>query len=457
MQCRMGGSMSATQKEVTSLQVLIARLAEARNCTDQLFEIVHADSLYERPIPERHRIAFYLGHLEAFDLNLFRPHIPSLKPFAPEFDKLFAFGIDPIGGGLPTDRPEDWPALSQITRYQKSVRDSLDGAMQSGDFPCAPAAAQHSAETLLNVAIEHRLMHAETLAYMFHQLPFERKHRQVQTWPGEAAYKAEMLEIPKGRTTLGLARQDAEPFGWDNEFAASEVHVPLFRIDNFMVTNGQFLDFLEDLGYDDRRYWSEEDWRWKQQQNVQHPVFWISTAGKWHYRGMFEESALPPDGPVYVSHAEASAYAGWAHKSLPSEAQWHRAAYGTPEGTESAYPWGSDAPNASLGNFDFSRWDPTPVNSFPSNRSAFGVAGQLGNGWEWTSTRFAPFRGFQPFSFYPGYSADFFDGKHYVMKGGSARTAAPMLRRSFRNWFQPHYQYAYAGFRCVSNDSSTRE
>ncbi len=101
-------------------------------------------------------------------------------------------------------------------------------------------------------------------------------------------------------------------------------------------------------------------------------------------------------------------------------------------------------------NFDFCRWDPAPVNSFPENRSAWGVVGQLGNGWEWTSSKFEPLEGFEPFSFYPGYSASFFDGKHYVMKGGSARTAAPLLRRSFRNWFQPHYQYVYAGFRCVS-------
>ena len=104
-----------------------------------------------------------------------------------------------------------------------------------------------------------------------------------------------------------------------------------------------------------------------------------------------------------------------------------------------------------MGNFDFHHWGPTPVGAFPDGQSAFGVADLLGNGWEWTSSRFEPFPGFQRFSFYPGYSADFFDGNHYVMKGASARTAACMLRRSFRNWFQSHYQYVYAGFRCVSN------
>src|SRR5271154_1723274 len=106
--------MPVTQNQSVDLQVLFRRWAEARNRTDEIFECVRTDSLYERPIPERHRIVFYIGHLEAFDLNLFRSQLPALRPFAPELDKLFAFGIDPIGGGLPTDRPEDWPPLSQI-------------------------------------------------------------------------------------------------------------------------------------------------------------------------------------------------------------------------------------------------------------------------------------------------------------------------------------------------------
>jgi formylglycine-generating enzyme required for sulfatase activity len=141
----------------------------------------------------------------------------------------------------------------------------------------------------------------------------------------------------------------------------------------------------------------------------------------------------------------------WAGKALPSEEQWQRAAYGTSDGVERLYPWGHDAPSAAFGNFDFGNWDPEPVNLHPQGQSAFGVEGMMGNGWEWTSTKFAPFPGFEAFPFYRGYSADFFDGKHFVMKGGSARTAACMVRPTFRNWFQAHYQYVYAGFRCVNS------
>ena len=195
--------------------------------------------------------------------------------------------------------------------------------------------------------------------------------------------------------------------------------------------------------------WTDAAWEWKATHHITHPAFWKSVRGEWRYRTMFEEIPLPSNWPVYVSQAEAAAYARWAGGRLPAEAEWHCAAYGTPQGPERAYPWGDELPAPQHGYFDFARWDPAPVNAFPCGRSAFGLEGLAANGWEWTASPFAPFRGFEAHPSYPGYSADFFDGKHYVLKGGSPRTAACMLRRSFRNWFQPHYQYIYAGFRCA--------
>jgi len=441
--------MAANAKTITRQEIQIRRLAEARKHSDALFGMLRPESLYERPIPERHRIIFYLGHLEAFDWNLFRGQNPRLESFAPELDKLFAFGIDPVGGGLPADGPDAWPAIERVVEYNGRVREEIDALLRGEQFTHRGTGA--SPETLCHVAVEHRLMHAETLAYLFHQLPLERKIRQPQSKLMGAFCENEMVEIPAGPANLGLRRSEVSPFGWDNEFDAVEVEVPSFQMDRYMVTNGEFLTFLEAGGYYDPSLWSKEDWQWKESRHVQHPAFWRRDEEEWLYRGMFEEMVLPLDWPVYASHAEASAYARWAGKSLPTEAQWHRAAYGTPEDEERDFPWGAEAPGTRIGNFDFARWDPAPVNAFPGNRSAWGVVGQLGNGWEWTSSKFAPFDGFAPYSFYPGYSADFFDGKHYVMKGGSARTAAPLLRRSFRNWFQPHYQYVYAGFRCVSS------
>jgi formylglycine-generating enzyme required for sulfatase activity len=164
---------------------------------------------------------------------------------------------------------------------------------------------------------------------------------------------------------------------------------------------------------------------------------------------MFAERPLPLGGPVYVSHAEACAYARWKGGRLPTEAEYHRAAFGTPGGEERAYPWGDEPPDRTRGLFDFGSFDPHPVGTYPAGASAWGIDDLMGNGWEWTSTVFAGFSGFTPSPAYPGYSADFFDGRHYVMKGASHATAMPLLRRSWRNWFQPHYPYPYVGFRLV--------
>ena len=442
--------MLATETRVQN-RVLLDRLQSARAVTDQLFEIVKPAFLYERPIPERHRIVFYIGHLESFDWNLLRDRILDIPSFNPQFDQLFAFGIDPVGGGLPTDAPGDWPSLDQVRDYVRRSRESIDSALEQA-IAAVHSSQEFSPDLLLHVAIEHRLMHAETLAYMFHQLPLHQKisiSSPPQIIP--APIQPAMIELPAGSARLGISRRDEDQFGWDNEYEAHDIDVPAFAIDKYKVTSSQYLEFMWAGGYDHPYYWSEEDWNWRKQHNVSHPIFWKLVNGQWHYRTMFSEIELPLDWPVYVSHAEASAYARWAGKSLPTEAQWHRAAYGPSTGSEKLYPWGNDAPQPKFGNFDFEGWNPTPVNASAAGQSALGVHDLLGNGWEWTSTIFAPFPGFQPFSFYPGYSANFFDGKHYVMKGASARTAACMLRPSFRNWFQAHYQYVYAGFRCVSN------
>ena len=433
-----------------SREDLRARMATARLHTDELFAIVRPEAIYDRPIPERHRVIFYLGHVEAFDWNLLAREL-ALQPFNAELDKLFAFGIDPLDGGSPNDQPGDWPQRGKIEEYVRQVRETLDAAVEKA--LASDGEGDEKLRTMLEVAIEHRMMHAETLAYMLHRLPTERKiPGVVENVRSAEEIKPGMTAIPAGRATLG--QRSGEAFGWDNEFEEHVVDVAGFSVDTYNVTNGEFLKFIHAGGYENRELWSDEARSWKEKEGVAHPAFWRREGDGWMYRGMFGEVALPADWPVYVSHAEATAYAKWLGNALPSEEQFHRAAYGTPAGTadgksERQYPWGDEAPSALHGNFDLQKWEPSPVGSYPAGASAFGVHDLVGNGWEWTRTIFAPFEGFEAKAFYPGYSADFFDGKHFVMKGGSPRTAANMLRRSFRNWFQPHYPYVYATFRCV--------
>lgn len=421
----------------------MTRMNAAREESDKLFKLVHPESLYDRPIPERHRIIFYLGHLEAFDWNLIQPRLAGTTTFDSGLDRLFAFGIDPVDGGLPSDEPSDWPSEKQVQDYNARARADLDAALENGKF-----GGEESREVILNVAIEHRLMHVETLTYMLHQLPHDRKTRIAQpAVPNINGREPGMVEIPTGRATLGI---DSASFGWDNEFQIQGLDVPAFAMDRFKVSNGEYLEFIRAGGYQQRNFWTDAGWTWKENARIAHPVFWQRKGERWFYRAMFEEIPLPVDWPVYLSHAEASAYAAWASKRLPTEAEWHRAAFGgeTPS-EERSFPWGEEDPGARHGYFGLRRWDPASVNAFLCGRSAFGVEGLLANGWEWTSSLFEPLPRFRPFTFYPGYSANFFDGMHYVMKGGSPRTERCMLRRSFRNWFQPHYQYVYAGFRCA--------
>jgi ergothioneine biosynthesis protein EgtB len=437
-----------TAADADTRQALAARLDNARRETDRLFALVRTEALLARPIPERHRLIFYLGHLEAFDWNLLCRDTLGQKPFEPALDRLFAFGIDPTSGDLPRDAPSDWPAADTVRRYGTRAREAVDRALATAPF--TPSGHEHLRRGwAFQIAIEHRLMHAETLAYLLHQLPYEAKARGPIPAPPPPASPRRVVEIPAGRTRLGLDRRSDPWLGWDNEYEAHDVDVPAFAIESHNVTWGDYLSFLECGAYDDPAHWSAEDWAWKSGGGRAHPHFLSRRGDGWLYRGMFGEVPVGLSWPAYVSHAEAAAYARWRGRALPTEAQFHRAAYGTPDGRERAYPWGGEPPASRHGQFGFESWDPAPVGAHPAGDSAFGVSDLVGNGWEWMSTPFAPFPGFVPLPFYRGYSADFFDGRHFVMKGGSPRTDTSLLRRSFRNWFQPHYPHVYATFRGV--------
>ncbi len=218
------------------------------------------NSYYERPIPERHRLIFYLGHLEAFDRNLLSPALGLGLEDSP-FDKLFAFGIDPVGGGLPNDQPSEWPEIAQVERYNRQVRTRLDERLRDPSVTRALAASPEIG-TLLNVAIEHRLMHAETLAYLLHNLAIEKKLPQAGPAVDERpAPDAKMVTIPSGIATLGQPR-DSLAFGWDNEFGMQRVLVPSFSISVYPVTNAEYLKFVQAGGYQSGKYWRTEDWDW---------------------------------------------------------------------------------------------------------------------------------------------------------------------------------------------------
>ena len=450
---------------------LAAWYRQNRDRSRRIFDLIDPAAYYSRPIALRNPIVFYEGHLPAFTLislikrGLGRPGVDE------SLEQLFARGIDPDSEAEAAPRSGAstiWPSRDEVLEFAARADALVIDALQRAAFDLDGRAhpAMRGGEAIYT-ALEHEAMHQETLLYMWHRLPHAQKRKPAalvyETGDRPPAY--ETVTIPAGMATLGARRADGA-FGWDNEFEARPAAVPTFNIDVHSVTNADFLAFIEAGGYSNRSLWSEEGWEWITRERIAYPSFWriegpvpepldgawgerAARAEGWIWIGMFESIPLPLAWPVYVSHAEAAAYARWKGRRLPTESEYHRAAFSTPDGVERRFPWGDEAAGPARGNFDFQSWEPVPAGSRPAGASAWGVQDLVGNGWEWTSTVFAPFPGFAPMTSYPEYSADFFDGQHYVMKGASPATARALVRRSFRNWFRSNYPYVYAKFRTV--------
>ena len=420
--------------------------------TERLFSVIEPDAFYAQPIAQRHPIIFYVGHLPGFSLNTLVKKALGRPGVDERLERLFARGIDPDEHGHDASA-FTWPDRGEVEAFVREADARVIDALATGDLDQPGHPLLDRAEAVYTI-LEHEAMHQETLLYMWHRLPYETKHAPADyaLHLGDAGGSQADVDVPAGRAYLGARRGDI-PFGWDNEFPGPVEDVPAFRMQRLNVSNGDFLEFVESGGYRDARWWSEQDWAWVEGEGRTHPTFWERAGARWQWRGMFEPIDLPLSWPVYVSQAEASAYARWAGRRLPTEAEFQRAAYGSPDGSWRTHPWGQAAPGAAHGAFDFHGWEPEPVGSHPEGQSAWGIHDLVGNGWEWTSTIFAGFPGFVASPSYPEYSADFFDRSHYVIKGASPATARELLRPSFRNWFRPRYPYVYATFRTVESEA----
>jgi gamma-glutamyl hercynylcysteine S-oxide synthase len=406
---------------------LIDRYRAGRARTAALFTSIAPAAYYDAPIPLRHPFVFYDGHLPGFAYMVLHERALHGRPIDPRFELLFERGIDPSTIDLANrHRRDDWPDRADVRRFGAACDAALidDIAHATLDDPSNPLLV--GAEALFNI-LEHEEMHHETLTYIIHRLPGDAKRAPAIDARDVAPKPRDPTTVAAGRATLGQRRGGV--FGWDNEFDEHTVDVAAFGIDVHDVTNGDYLAFVRDGGTP--------------------PPFWFEHDGAWWLRCVYGEIPLPLSWPVYASHDAAERFCAWSGVRLPTEAEYHRAAFGTPAGPERAFPWGSAAPAPQHGNFDFRRFDPEPVGSFPAGASAWGVEDLIGNGWEWTSTPFAPFPGFAPMASYPQYSADFFDGRHFVLKGASPVTSSNLIRRTFRNWFFADYAYMYATFRRV--------
>jgi iron(II)-dependent oxidoreductase len=432
---------------------VLDRFSRNRRRTRALFDLLDDSVYYERPISLRNPVVFYEGHIPAFTVNTLIKRALGRQGVDEHLETIFARGIDPESEATSIARGNPaWPSRAEVRQYVEASDRLIEEAIASADLERPGDPMLDQARALWTI-LEHEEMHQETLGYIWHQVPYSRKRKPIG-YQTEASSTGRVdlsshARIRAGIATLGTDLRE-HAFAWDNERPAHSVHVNAFGIDVYNVTNGQFMAFVRAGGYSTPQWWRPEDWAWIQSDGVSHPTFWERDGDRWLWRGMFERVPLPETWPVYVTWAEANAFARWRRLRLPTEAEFHRAAFGTPEGHhERRYPWGDAIDSLVPGNLDFKRWDPEPVGAHSAGASAFGVHDLIGNGWEWTSTTFGPFDGFSPLPTYPEYSADFFDGDHFVMKGASPLTARTLVRRGFRNWFRPRYPYVFATFRCA--------
>ncbi len=397
-----------------------------RQRSAQLFGSIDPDVFYEAPIPLRHPFIFYAGHFPAFAfITLVRDGLGEASVDR-RLEVLFNRGIDPESLDVArTHQRSDWPRREIVGAFGDACDERILAAFAGArlDNPAVPHLER--AQAAYNI-LEHEEMHHETLLYIVHRLPDERKRFARSDHRDVMPARRDIVPIPAGSATLGATRDDLL-FGWDNEFGAHTVDVGAFGCDVYDVTNGDYAAFVRDGGPP--------------------APFWVEGNGAWSLRTLAETIPLPLSWPVYCTNAQAAAFARWSGARLLTEAEYHRAAYGSPSGVERLQPWGGTAADSNYGNFDFKRFDPEPVGSYPHGASAWGVHDLVGNGWEWTSTPFAPFAGFAPMASYPQYSADFFDHEHFVMKGAAPVTSRNLVRRSFRNWYRRDYPYMYATFR----------
>ncbi len=296
--------------------------------TTLLKSITHPDAFYFNPDPLRNRLIFYLGHSAVFYINkLVRVGLLP-NPINPQFELLFEVGVDP-------ETPDElelatqhiiWPDVDQVWEYRENARQAITGIIENTSLNL-PIHPQHPLWALL-MGIEHSRIHFETSSMLLRQLPVEHV-RLPSGWNyapshGETPHN-QMQEIPGGLVKLGKKENDLT-FGWDSEYGSLEIVVRPFLASKNLITNGEFLRFVQAGGYENSEYWHGESWRWKQQNNVQHPKFWLlENSHNYKYRATFDILELPLDWPVEVNYYEAMAYCQWQGTRLMTEAEWNRA------------------------------------------------------------------------------------------------------------------------------------
>jgi iron(II)-dependent oxidoreductase len=332
--------------------------------------------------------------------------------------------------------------LETMARVRRRALELLEGA----DLDGPPLLRDGYAYQMV---LAHECQHQETILQTL-QLKRGEPYRAPRaiTLPARASGEQDgMVFFPGGEIALGTDDRSA---AYDNERPRHVASLEPFWIDALPVTNGAFEAFIDAGGYERRELWSEAGWLWLGDARVRAPLYWTRERGEWLVRTMDAVTPLDRSRPVcHVSWHEAEAFARFAGKRLPSEAEWEAAASWDPaSGEKRAFPWGEEPPTASIANLDQLAFGTAPAGAYPRNVSPIGCRGMIGDVWEWTASDFAPYPGFEPFP-YEEYSQVFFGDRYKVLRGGSWATRPSAVRATFRNWDFPVRRQIFSGFRCA--------
>lgn len=383
---------------------------------------------------------WHIGHTSWFFETVLQAHQPGYKVYSEDF--LFYFNSYYEGFGARIERPKRGTKSRPTVRETVAYRNHIDEQML--------AFLESAAESVLSVVrlgLEHEMQHQELLVYDIKHLLCDQFKPRMASLPPSTSVEG-MVEIEGGLFSLGA---QTDEFAWDNEKPAHQVFTKDFAIDKALVSNGDYLEFMRDGGYEDFRWWFSEGWEAVNREQWRAPLYWELHDGEWLIRDF---SGLAPaanrkDEPVtHVSFFEASAFAKWAGKRLPTEAEWERAAcYDAPRKTSNAFPWGNTGPDSSKANlFENGYWSVAPIGAFPEGANSYGCQQLIGDVWEWTTSDYVPYPGFQ--SEFVEYNDKWFVNQK-VLRGGSFATPQLHIRSTYRNFFHAHERWMISGFRCA--------
>jgi iron(II)-dependent oxidoreductase len=426
---------------------LARMLTDARARTLDLVADLSDEQLLGPYLPIVNPLLWEIGHVAWFQEKWVLRHLRGEDPIRKDADSLYDSASVPHRDrwSLPL------PSREETLAYMRRVLDRAVERLGQGVPPEKEYYFYH-------LAAFHEDMHGEAFTYTRQTLGYPAPRTGIAGRPPEAGEGVSGrglpadVEIPGGTFLLGAARD--QPFVFDNEKWAHPVTVAPFRISQTKVSNGEFAHFVDDGGYERPELWSAAGWEWRQGARAERPVYWVKEGGRWLWRRYDRLVPLAPDLPIiFVSWYEAEAYCRWAHRRLPTEAEWELAAACEPErdgktlaSRKRRHPWGDSPPDPSRAHLDTRTAGCIPVNALPAGDSAFGCRQMVGNAWEWTACDFEPYPGFAADP-YKEYSQPWFGGTHKVLRGGAFATRSRMVHNTYRNYYTPDRRDVLGGFR----------